>query len=88
LTALALIFAIQRIKPMGLYVLDEIDAHLDDDNRRRVAELLREYSRGSQIIVITLHDATAAAADRVFGVTMDSKGITQLLSVRLEGVAA
>ena len=88
LTALALIFAIQRIKPTGLYVLDEIDAHLDDDNRRRVAELLREYSRGSQIIVITLHDATAAAADRVFGVTMDSKKVTHLLSVKLEGVAA
>jgi len=88
LTALALIFAIQRARPAGFYVLDEIDAHLDDDNRHRVAELLGRYSRNSQIVVITLHDATAAVADRVFGVTMDSKKVTQLLSVKLEGVAA
>lgn len=85
LTALAFIFALQRYRPTTFYVLDEIDAHLDPKNRKRVAEMLRRFSRESQIIVVTLHDAMMSAADRLFGVTMENK-ISRLFSVELSGL--
>ena len=85
LTALALIFALQRYRPTTFYVLDEIDAHLDPQNRKRVAEMLRRFSRESQMVVITLHDAIMSAADRLFGVAMDKNKISRLLSVELSG---
>jgi chromosome segregation ATPase len=88
LTALAFIFAIQRAKPTALYILDEIDAHLDPENRRRVAQLLHRSSKQSQIILVTLHDAMMAVADRLFGVSMDESGVSHLLSVELSGYAA
>lgn len=85
LTALAFIFALQRYRPTTFYVLDEIDAHLDPKNRKRVAEMLRQFSRESQIVVITLHDAIMSVADRLFGVTMENK-ISRLFSVELSGL--
>jgi chromosome segregation ATPase len=88
LTALAFIFAIQRAKPTALYVLDEIDAHLDPENRQRVAQMLHHSSKQSQIILVTLHDAMMAVADRLFGVSMDDSGISRMLSVELSGYAA
>ena len=88
LTALAFIFAIQRAKPTALYILDEIDAHLDPENRQRVAQLLHRSSKQSQIILVTLHDAMMAMADRLFGVSMDESGVSRMLSVELSGYAA
>ncbi|MCS7131629.1 MAG: chromosome segregation protein SMC, partial [Hadesarchaea archaeon] len=88
LTALAFIFAVQRAKPTALYVLDEIDAHLDDENLKRVAELLRRSSRETQIVVVTLRDAMMSVADRLFGVSMDGNGISRVVSVELAGLAA
>ncbi len=85
LTALAFIFALQRYRPTTFYVLDEIDAHLDPKNRTRVAELLRKFSRESQIVVITLHDAIMSSADRLFGVTKEN-GVSRMFSVELQGV--
>lgn len=85
LTALAFIFALQRYRPTTFYVLDEIDAHLDPKNRTRVAELLRHFSRESQIVVITLHDAIMSVADRLFGVTKEN-GVSRMYSVELSGV--
>jgi chromosome segregation protein len=85
ITALAFIFALQRYRPATFYVLDEIDAHLDPQNRKRVAEMLRQFSRESQIVVITLHDAMMSAADRLFGVTMENN-ISRLFSVELSGL--
>jgi len=85
ITALAFIFALQRYRPATFYVLDEIDAHLDPQNRKRVAEMLRQFSRESQIVVITLHDAMMSSADRLFGVTMENK-ISRLFSVELSGL--
>ncbi|MFH1820823.1 MAG: AAA family ATPase [Methanobacteriota archaeon] len=85
LTALAFIFALQRYRPSTFYVLDEIDAHLDPKNRARVAEMLRNFSRESQIVVITLHDAIMSSADRLFGVTKEN-GISRLYSVELSGI--
>jgi chromosome segregation ATPase len=88
LTALAFIFALQRFRPTTLYVLDEIDAHLDDQNLRRVAELIRRSSRESQVILVTLRDSMMSVADRLFGVTMDKSGVSRLFSVELAGLAA
>ena len=88
LTALAFIFAIQRVRPTTFYVLDEIDAHLDDENLRRVAEILHKSSHRSQILVVTLRDTMMSVADRLFGVSMDSGGVSRLVSVELTGLAA
>jgi chromosome segregation protein len=85
LTALAFIFALQRYRPTTFYVLDEIDAHLDSQNRKRVAEMLHKFSRESQIVVITLHDAMMSVADRLFGITMENK-ISRVFSVELSGL--
>ncbi len=85
LTALAFIFALQRHRPTTFYVLDEIDSNLDPQNRKRVADMLRKFSRESQILVITLHDSMMAVADRLFGVTKDN-GISRLFSVELSGL--
>lgn len=87
LTALSFIFAIQRTKPSALYVLDEIDAHLDPENEKRVAKMLKRSSEESQIVVITLRDAMMAVADRLFGVHMDKSNISHLVSVDLEELA-
>ncbi|MDI6819502.1 MAG: AAA family ATPase [Candidatus Hodarchaeaceae archaeon] len=88
LTALAFIFSIQRARPTALYVLDEIDAHLDDENLRRVAEMLHRSSRETQIVVVTLRDSMMSVADRLFGVSMDSSGVSRMVSVELAGLAA
>jgi chromosome segregation ATPase len=85
LTALAFIFALQRYRPTTFYVLDEIDAHLDPKNRTRVAEMLRQLSRESQIVVVTLHDAVMSVADRLFGVTKEN-GISRIYAVELSNV--
>lgn len=85
LTALAFIFALQRYQPTTFYVLDEIDAHLDPQNRKRVAEMLRRFSRESQVLVITLHDTMMSVADRLFGVTKEN-AISRLFSVELSGL--
>jgi chromosome segregation protein len=88
LTALAFIFAIQRVRPTTFYVLDEIDAHLDDENLKRVAKMLHKSSQRSQILVVTLRDTMMSVADRLFGVSMDSNDISHLVSVELSGLAA
>ncbi|MHA1409744.1 MAG: chromosome segregation protein SMC [Candidatus Odinarchaeia archaeon] len=86
LTALALIFAIQQYQPAPFYILDEIDDALDLSNVVKVAELIKEFSKFSQFIVITLRDITMARADCLFGVTQ-SNGISKVVSVKLEEVA-
>ncbi|NPB06946.1 MAG: chromosome segregation protein SMC [Aquificae bacterium] len=69
LAALALIFAVQAYKPSPFYYFDEVDAHLDEANARRVGELIREKSREAQFIVVTLREVVSSFADRVIGVT-------------------
>ena len=88
LTALAFIFALQRFRPTTLHVLDEIDAHLDDQNLNRVAELVRSSSSKSQVILVTLRDSMMSVADRLFGVAMDKNNVSRLFSVELAGLAA
>jgi len=82
LVTLAFIFALQRVKPSALYVFDEVDASLDPVNVQRVAQLLKEYSKSSQLIVVTFREAMMAAANRLLGVTKQN-GISQVYSLDL-----
>jgi len=83
LTAIALILAIQQYQPAPFYVMDEIDAFLDDDNANRVADLIKDFSRESQFIVVSLRDITITKADRVFGVVCHD-GVSDIVSLKME----
>ncbi len=86
LTALALIFAVFLTNPSPICVLDEIDAPLDDANVERVCDLLDKMAKltDTRFLIITHHPYTMARMDRLFGVTMAEKGVSQLVSVDLE----
>jgi len=81
LTAIALLFAILRLKPSLFCVLDEIESALDDANVARFAKFLKEYALGTQFIIITHRRGTMEAADHLYGVTMEEQGISKLVSV-------
>ncbi|MDO5141125.1 MAG: chromosome segregation protein SMC [Eubacteriales bacterium] len=83
LTAIALLFAIQNLKPSPFCLLDEIEAALDDSNVSRFADYLHKLTDHTQFIVITHRRGTMEAADRLYGVTMQEKGISKLISVDL-----
>jgi len=84
LTAIALLLAIFRSKPSPFCILDEVDAALDEANTSRLAGVLREFLDQSQFIVVTHKKRTMAAADRLWGVTMQESGVTRLLPMRFE----
>ena len=83
LTAIALLFAIQALKPSPFCLLDEIEAALDDSNVVRFAQYLNRLTKNTQYIVITHRRGTMAAADRLYGITMQEKGVSALVSVNL-----
>ena len=83
-TAIALLFAILKMTPAPFCVLDEIEAALDDVNVNRYAEFLKKFAKGTQFLVITHRKGTMEAADTVYGVTMEEKGISKLLSMKLK----
>ncbi len=83
LTAIALLFAILDLKPSPFCLLDEIEAALDDSNVTRFAQYLRKLSDETQFIVITHRRGTMAAADALYGITMQEKGVSTLVSVNL-----
>ena len=83
LTAVALLFALYRVRPSPFCILDEIDAALDDENVGRLVELLAEFSTQTQFLVITHNKRTAASAAHLFGITMEEKGISRLVTLRL-----
>lgn len=84
LTAIAILFAILKIKPMPFCLLDEIEAALDDANANRFAKYLRRFSEDTQFIVITHRKPTMELADSLYGVTMEEKGVSKIVSVKLE----
>jgi chromosome segregation protein len=87
LTALALIFAVFLTNPSPICVLDEVDAPLDDSNVDRFCQLLDHIAAetGTRFLVVTHHRLTMTRMDRLFGVTMAERGISQLVSVDLSG---
>lgn len=84
LTAMALLFAILRMKPSPFCVLDEIDAALDDANVIRYTNYLKNFSHETQFILITHKKGTMVAADALYGVTMQEQGVSKLVSVSLK----
>src|SRR5207302_9498375 len=82
MVALALVFAMLRVRPSPFCVFDEIEAALDEANTRKVSEVLQELAVRSQIIIITHNKATMEASDELYGVTMEEPGGSHMISVR------
>jgi len=82
LTAIAFIFALQELQPSPFYIMDEIDAALDQRRSHKLGELLEDYAQEAQIIIISHNEETARYADRVFGVSM-KEGQSEVLSLQL-----
>ena len=83
MTACSILFAILKFNPMPFCVLDEIEAALDDANCERIAKYLRKFSSSTQFIVITHKKPTMENADVLYGVTMEEKGVSKIVSVKL-----
>lgn len=83
LVALALIFALLRVHPSPFCIFDEVEAALDDENTRRFTGLLRDLAQQTQVLIITHNKGTMAAADVLYGVTMQELGASALVSLRL-----
>lgn len=83
LTAIAILFAILKLRPMPFCVLDEIEAALDDANVERFAKYLKRFSSYTQFIVITHRKPTMELADTLYGVTMEERGVSKVVSVQL-----
>lgn len=82
MTAVALLFAIYIVKPSPFCVLDELDAPLDDANIGRFVEMLKDFTKFSQFLIVSHNKRTIAASDSIFGVTMEEKGVSKLISMR------
>jgi chromosome segregation protein len=84
LTALAFLFAIFEVKPAPFCILDEIDAPLDDSNIQRFVEVLKQFTDKCQFIIVTHNKRTMSIADTLYGVTMEEKGVSKLLSLEFQ----
>ncbi len=83
MTAIAFLFAVFLAKPCPFYILDEVEAALDDPNITRFLTLLRRYSDRAQFIVVTHQKRTMEAADTLYGVSMGDDGVSKVVSRRL-----
>ena len=86
LTAISLLFALYLVKPSAYCILDEIDAPLDDANCRRFLKLIARFADNTQFIIITHNKITMEAADNLYGVTMSSPGVSQIVAVKFSQV--
>lgn len=84
LSALALLFAIIRVKTIPFVILDEVEAALDEANVKRFGDYLNRFDKSSQFIVVTHRKGTMAAADSIYGVTMQESGVSKIVSVKLK----
>jgi len=84
LTAVALLFATYMVRPSPFYLLDEIDAALDEGNVNRFVNMLMEFGNSSQFIIITHNKKTVAGAKTLLGVTMEESGVSKIVSIRLD----
>jgi len=87
LTAIAILFAMLRLKPTPFCFLDEIEAALDDGNISTFADYLRDFSRDTQFVVVTHRKGTMERCDGLYGVAMEEKGVSKMLSVELKDVS-
>ncbi len=88
LSAIALLFAVLRIKPTPFCFLDEIEAALDENNVYRYADFIKRFSRKTQFILVTHRRGTMECADVIYGVTMQEKGVSKLLELNLDEIEA
>ncbi|HFI0039685.1 TPA: chromosome segregation protein SMC [Streptococcus suis] len=86
LSALALLFSIIRVKTIPFVILDEVEAALDEANVKRFGDYLNRFDKDSQFIVVTHRKGTMAAADAMYGVTMQESGVSKIVSVKLKDV--
>ena len=84
LSALALLFSIIRVKTIPFVILDEVEAALDEANVKRFGDYLNRFAKDSQFIVVTHRKGTMAAADSIYGVTMQESGVSKIVSVKLK----
>ena len=83
LTGVALLFAVYLTKPSPFCILDEIDAALDDENIGRFINLLQEFSKDTQFLIITHNKRTITSANSLLGVTMEESGVSKIITTRL-----
>mgnify|MGYP000369886466 CR=1 FL=1 len=86
LAAIALLLAVMRKKQSPIYIMDEIDAPLDENNIERFNDILREFSEDSQILIVTHNRATMEHADFIYGITMEEIGVSNVLSVDVDKI--
>lgn len=84
LVSIAALFALISVSPPPFLVLDEIDAALDENNTRRFAELIKDFSKKTQFVIVTHNRATMEVADVLYGITMEEAGVSKILSLKLE----
>lgn len=84
ITALSFLLALQRYKPAPFYVLDEVDAALDQNNSMRFVELLQETAKNAQLLIISHNSAVVKRADRIYGVSMTSEGTSKIVGIELK----
>jgi len=84
LVSLAALFALISVSPPPFLVLDEIDAPLDEENARRFAGLVEEFSKKTQFVIVTHNRATMEVAEVLYGITMGDDGVSKILSLKLE----
>ncbi|MBN3033063.1 MAG: AAA family ATPase [Candidatus Saganbacteria bacterium] len=88
LCAIAILFSLMKIRPSPFCFLDEVDAALDEANISRFTDMLKDFASTTQILVITHNKRTMAAADSIYGVTMEEPGVSKIISMKLTGAAA
>ena len=86
ITAIALLFAIYLVKPSPFCILDEVDAPLDDTNIKRFNNVVKEFSKNSQFIIVTHNKLTMESSDYLYGVTQQKEGVSKIVSVNLSEI--